>query len=320
MHRARVGVLRDGAALDTRGHPFFDAAGLQRPRLRHLPPARRRHEPFRGARRASAGLSPVDAIRCSPPSMARTARNLPQQDPASHSLLLERGLIRVALPWPPRGADGKAIDPEFTLEVVRDPTGCNTHPEYGLRRAATQVSVYRRPRPVANTKYTTHENFGVLPFIGKNGLPATRDPDTGRPSAMNLMADARVPSLAAQAQDAAANHLQVARATDARAARRASSPSNRSLYVAQAASRTAGSLEEPDGPSGLGPRCPAARARPACWATTPRAGSSRWRTSGSRCRAAAMQRPMRAMRRANPSSAVMTCTCSARSGSATPCT
>ena len=30
------------------------------------------------------------------------------------------------LPWPPKAADGTPIDPEFTLEVVRDPGGCNS--------------------------------------------------------------------------------------------------------------------------------------------------------------------------------------------------
>ena len=185
--------------------------------------------------------------------MVPTARNLPQQDRASHSLLLDRGLIRVSLPWPPAGTDGKPIDPEFTLEVVRDPTGCNTHPEYGLNSPQPRVSVYRRPRPLANTKYTTHENFGVLPFIGKNGLPASRDPDTGRPSVMNLMADARAPSLRVQAQDAAATHLQV-RSPLTRAQLDTLFDFESRLYVAEAVDARAGSLTEPDGPSGLGPQ------------------------------------------------------------------
>ncbi|HWE52740.1 MAG TPA: hypothetical protein VG273_23305 [Bryobacteraceae bacterium] len=43
---------------------------------------------------------------------------LPQADAASHSLLLKRGLFRIALPWPPEG-----ITPDFRVEVVQDPTG-----------------------------------------------------------------------------------------------------------------------------------------------------------------------------------------------------
>ena len=58
--------------------------------------------------------------------------SLPQDQRASHSLLLDRGLFRIFLPWPPRAADGTPLRPEFTIEVVRDPTGCNTDAVYGL--------------------------------------------------------------------------------------------------------------------------------------------------------------------------------------------
>src|SRR5215470_8054779 len=58
--------------------------------------------------------------------------DLPDGYPQSHSLLLDRGLIRVSLPWPPKAADGSVVKPEFTIEVVRDPTGCNSSPVYGL--------------------------------------------------------------------------------------------------------------------------------------------------------------------------------------------
>jgi hypothetical protein len=107
--------------------------------------------------------------------------NLPPDDPRSHSLLLERGLIRIALPWPPQRPDGTRIDPEFTIEVVRDPSGCNNDPIYGLQSANPSISVFRR-RARGNTKYTTHQNFGVGPFIGKNGMPhrPTRSPASRR--------------------------------------------------------------------------------------------------------------------------------------------
>ena len=246
-----VGVLRDAPQLETRGHAFFTALG---PNGRACVTC---HQPADGmslsaatARErwtATSGRDPLfaafDGSNCP---------NLPQEKEASHSLLLSRGLIRVALPWPPRGDDGKAIDPEFTLEVMRDPTGCNTSPVHGLSSPEPRVSVYRRPRPVANTKYTTHQNFGVLPFIGKNGLPASRDPETGKPSAMNIMADARAPTLKVQAQDAATNHLQMATPLSAAQLEQIVSFEG-SLYVAQSASHAAGSLEEAGGPSGLGP-------------------------------------------------------------------
>ena len=49
--------------------------------------------------------------------------SLPQGEASSHSLLLNRGLFRVGMPWPPSG-----VTPEFTIEVVRDPTGVNRDP------------------------------------------------------------------------------------------------------------------------------------------------------------------------------------------------
>ena len=66
--------------------------------------------------------------RCSRRSTARTVPNLPQDKESSHSLLLKRGLFRIPLPWPPKNADGSPKPVEFTIEVVRDPTGCNTSP------------------------------------------------------------------------------------------------------------------------------------------------------------------------------------------------
>jgi hypothetical protein len=203
-----VGVLNAGGPVVTAGHPFFEPIGGNgRACVTCHQPAnamslsvdmiRKRWEDTLGK---DPLFAPVDGMDCP---------NLPAGDPRSHSLLLERGLFRIFLPWPPKRADGSSIDPEFTLEVVRDPTGCNTHPEYGLRSSHPTVSVYRRPRPLANMRYVTHQGFGVFSFIGKNGLPATRDPETGLPSAMNLMADARHPTLATQAVDAAATHLQL---------------------------------------------------------------------------------------------------------------
>jgi hypothetical protein len=249
--QGHIGVLRDGPVLETRGHPFFTPLGSNgRACITCHQPADGMSLSVTSVRErwlATRGTDPlfaaIDGSNCP---------NLPQQQEASHSLLLKRGLIRVALPWPPRGEDGKPIDPEFTIEVVRDPSGCNTSAQYGLNAPNPAISVYRRPRPVANTKYTTHQNFGVLPFIGKNGLPASRDPETGKPSAMNLMADARVPTLKTQAADAAITHLQTK--TPLTAEQLAAIVSfESSLYVAQARSSTAGNLQEPDGPSGLGP-------------------------------------------------------------------
>jgi hypothetical protein len=135
--------------------------------------------------------------------------NLPQRKLGSHSLLLDHGLIRVQRPWPPRDESGAAIKPDFAIEVVRDPTGCNSNDPrspYGLRAREPNLSVYRRPRPVANLKYLLAMGFAYDP---KSGMPLRIDPETGKPASGNLMADARVLNLAAQARDAMRSHLEV---------------------------------------------------------------------------------------------------------------
>jgi hypothetical protein len=124
--------------------------------------------------------------------------------PQSHSLLLERGLFRMPLPWPPKLPEGETL--EFSIEVVRDPTGCNTSPRFGLKSDNPTISVFRRPRPVANLRYilTVPNLFNI-----KTGVPVMRDPETGERANMNMLADARVLTPRAQARDAAKNHLQI---------------------------------------------------------------------------------------------------------------
>jgi hypothetical protein len=245
-----LGVLNTAGAIDTRGHPFFEPLGANgRACVTCHQPAnamalsvamvRERWEETGGADPLFAA---VDGRNCP---------HLPAGDPAAHSLLLTRGLIRVALPWPPRDAAGAALPVEFTLEVVRDPPGCNTHPEHGLTSADPTVSVYRRPRPVANTKYLTHANFGVGPFIAKSGLPAVRDPDTGLPTSMNMMADARATTLKVQAADAARTHLELPNGLAPDALRRLVAFEEQ-IYAAQAHDAQAGDLTS--GPPGFGPR------------------------------------------------------------------
>jgi hypothetical protein len=247
-----VAVMNTDGPVTTAGHPFFEPIGRNgRACVSCHQPAsgmslsvdmiRRRWDETQGK---DPLFAPVDGMDCP---------HLPPQDPRSHSLLLERGLFRIFLPWPPKAADGSAIRPEFSLEVIRDPTGCNTHPEYGLGSANPMVSVYRRPRPVANLRYVTHQKFGVFAFIGKNGLPASRDPETGMPSGMNLLADARQPTLKTQAVEAAVTHLQFeGTLDDARLARLVEF--ERQVYAAQSRHAGAGDLMEPDGPPGLGVR------------------------------------------------------------------
>ena len=53
----------------------------------------------------------------------------------------------------------------------------------------------------------TLSRFGSGTFIGKTGMLAAVDPETGRPVNMNMMADARESTLKTQAQSAARGHL-----------------------------------------------------------------------------------------------------------------
>jgi hypothetical protein len=175
--------------------------------------------------------------------------HLPPGDPASHSLLLRRGLFRIFLPWPPEGPDGVPIDPEFEIEVVSDPAGCNTHPDYGLASAEPMISVYRRPRPVANLRYVTG---GGAAFNIKDGSPMTRDPETGEPASMQLMADAREASLRTQARSAARTHLERAEPlTDEQLGLIEALEGQ--LYMAQSGHSLGGDFMADDAPPALGP-------------------------------------------------------------------
>jgi hypothetical protein len=247
-----VGVLNAGGPVETKGHPFFEPIGTNgracvschQPGNAMSLSVASIQERWRVTRGADPIFAAVDGMNCP---------GLPAADPKSHSLLLERGLFRVFMPWPPQRDDGTAIEPEFAIEVVRDPAGCNTSSRYGLASSAPTVSVYRRPRPVANTKYFTHHNFGVFPFVGKGPLATVRDAESGLPTAMNMMADARVSTLKTQAISAAQTHLQIAGALDDARLRRIVEFESQ-VYAAQVTHRAAGSLMEAGGPPGFGVR------------------------------------------------------------------
>jgi len=245
-----LAILNSAGPIETKGHPFFEPIGENGRACVSC------HQPENGMGlsvasvqerwRVTKGKDPIfaaiDGMNCP---------HLPPEKPESHSLLLNRGLFRIFLPWPPKAADGTAIDPEFTLEVVRDPTGCNLHPQYGVNSPNPMVSIYRRPRVAANAKYLTHQKFGVTPFNGKNGLPTSRDPDTGKPTSMNIMSDARHPTLKTQAVEAAITHLQFDGKLSETQLQQIVAFENQ-VYSAQISHRVAGSLIEPDGPPAFG--------------------------------------------------------------------
>jgi len=202
--RGIITTLNLKGPTDTRGHPFFSPLGTNGRACITC------HQPADGmslsardiqARwQATNGKDPVfaaiDGSNC--PS-------LPQDQRASHSLLLERGTFRVARPWPPVDADGKKIVPQFDIDVVRDPTGCNTSAVYGLHGKNPAVSVFRRPRPATNLKYLTAVGFVFEP---KNGFPLPIDPESGQRMSGNLLADSRAGTLKLQLLDAMRTHLE----------------------------------------------------------------------------------------------------------------
>ena len=239
----RLGVLNTSGPIDTKGHPFFEAIGSNsRACVTCHQPANAMSvsvESIRERWRITQGRDPLFAA-----IDGSNNPSLPQDQEASHSLLLNRGLFRVGLPWPPPG-----VSPEFTIEIVRDPEGVNRDPVYGLTSARPTVSVFRRPRVAANLKYVTSPD-GL--FNVKLGVLMEKDPDTGLPSSMNIMADARAASLAVQAEAAYRDHQGGTTPLPRTQLERILAFENQ-IYVAQAWDARGGSLVEPDGPAALGP-------------------------------------------------------------------
>ena len=252
------GIVLAHGPMATAGQPFFAALGSNgRACVTCHQPAsamglsletiRRRWQDTQGADPLFAA---VDGSNC--PS-------LPQAAQSSHSLLLSRGLFRVALPWPRTvGPDGTPVEPEFTIEVIRDPTGCNTDPVYGLNSPDPHISVFRRPRMVANLKYLAIDAGGEVygpagPFNAKRlAMVMDRDPQTGQYSAMNIMSDARAPSLRMQAQEAAHDHLQAtAPLSDAQLTGIVDFESQ--VFAAQVQDLTGDDFAGPSAPPALGP-------------------------------------------------------------------
>ena len=242
-----LGVINVAGDVHTSGHPFFEPIGTNGRACVTC------HQPsdamslsldsIRERWAATQGADPLfdtfDGANC--PDQPRGERS-------SHSLLLDHGLFRIPLAWPPKRFDGTPVKPEFTIEVIKDPTGCNTHPTYGLQSKNPTISVYRRPRMAANLPYILRPGN---PFSFKIGAKDI-DPRTGRHASMNLMADGRLLSLEDQALDAMANHMQMHSAPDAVTLQRIVSYENQ-LYVAQQYDKRARKLGGEGAPYSLGP-------------------------------------------------------------------
>lgn len=198
-------TLVTGGPMETQGHAFFEPFGPDgRACVTCHQPADSMSLSVETARerwRETKGTDPLfaafDGSNCP---------DLPQEKRESHSLLLDHGLIRIERSWPPKDFPGGAKKPDFTIDVVRDPYGCNSPARFDVRKQEGAISVYRRPRPVANLKYLTAVGF---PFDPKQGLPLPLDPETGERLSGNLMADGRAITLNAQMTEASATHLQM---------------------------------------------------------------------------------------------------------------
>src|SRR5579862_1381552 len=197
-----LGVLNASGPVNTEGNAFFTALGTNGRACVNC------HQPTYGMSVSTSGLlerwrqtDGKDAVFAA--FDGSNCPGLPQDKESSHSLLLTRGLFRIPLSWPPKNPDGSSKSVEFKIDVVRDPTGCNTSPKYGLTSMQPTISVYRRPRPAANLKYVIS---GGQPIVLKTGKLADVDPETGKPVSMNLMSDAREASLKTQAISAIMGH------------------------------------------------------------------------------------------------------------------
>src|SRR5579885_1427069 len=138
----QVSVFNKTGAIHTAGHAFFERLGANgracvtchQPSNAMSLSVATINDRWTETRGKDPLFAAIDGSNCP---------DLPQDAMASHSLLLQHGLIRISLPRP-KNAD-------FRIEVVRDPTGCN--------KDNSTISVYRRPRITANFRYVASGAF-----------------------------------------------------------------------------------------------------------------------------------------------------------------
>jgi hypothetical protein len=207
----QITILNTTGFIHTKDHAFFEPLGANGRACVTC------HQPSSAmSLSVASALSRWTAMRQKDPLFAAidgsNCPDLPQDSRSSHSLLLDRGLFRIALPWPPAN-----VQPEFRIEVVRDPTGCNK---------GKTISVYRRPRVAANLKHLV-----------------------AGPTGTGFMADSREASLRAQAINAAMIHEQAPAPTPEQI--RQIIDFETQIYVAQSSDIRGGLLDETLGPEKL---------------------------------------------------------------------
>ena len=200
----RLGTYLPGGPIETSGHAFFRPLGTNGRACVtcHQPPSgmsfslRNVRARFRNTAGTDPIFAPVDGANCPDAVPAAYTSGAPYGGMKgkgrrslrdAYSLLLDRGLIRVAMPWPPKGVSA----PEFTLELVSDAPGCNASADFGL--GTGMASVHRRPQMSAQLNFKTVRPNGTGPIL-----------------AGSLMWDGREGSLEQQAIDATLGHAQAA--------------------------------------------------------------------------------------------------------------
>lgn len=171
-----IATFQPGGAAETENNPFFQSLGTNGRTCFTC------HQPQTGWTISAASVQarfaansndplfqPVDGATCATADVSSMAN-----EREAYSLLLQKALIRIALPMPSPSVL------QFKIVSVEDPYDCNMNPAVGLTSPTTgTVSVYRRPLPTTN-----------LGFLS------------------TIMWDGREPSLAQQSADATLGHAQ----------------------------------------------------------------------------------------------------------------
>ena len=248
----RLGIVNASGAVETKGHPFFEAIGTNGRACVSC------HQPADGMSLAVSSIvkrwhdtkgkdpifAAIDGANCP---------NLPAADPeVAFAVARARtvsGPIAVAARRRPRPPDRARIHDRGRPRSH----GCNTDRIYGVTGERHEVSVYRRPRPAANLRYVASARFGVTPFIGKTGAARRRRSRDG-PARQYEHDGGRARG---DAQDAGT----IRGARTSRDRSRAHCRRRWTRFTISSCSSTRrrrprtgpGALNEPGGPSGLGP-------------------------------------------------------------------
>jgi len=184
-----ISTFQPGGDTQTAGNPFFENLGTNgrtcftchQPETGWGVSAQSVQDRFNSSSGADPIFRLVDGATCPTDDVSTPDKKL-----QAYSLLLNKGLIRIGLPFPPPNA-------EFTISVKSDPYSCNTNPATGLNSPTNAtsgiVSIYRRPLPSTN--------LGFLNIKDKD------------PTKINaIMWDGREPNLESQSVDATLGHAQ----------------------------------------------------------------------------------------------------------------